>query len=193
MLCLDRMYLHNFWDTVNKTGPNDLEIIFPMLATYPAYLILPDSIALIMPSNGASDGNANCGGTTFIHTFVTILNTHPQSFFFIWRDSPQWARASSFPRFLDHTQWRTTVGRIPLDEWSARRRDLYLATQNTNNRHTCTSLAGFEPTVSTDERPQTCTLDGAATGTGFHDLLEGINTEWQKVMYTMSCPFPIHQ
>jgi hypothetical protein len=44
-----------------------------------------------------------------------------------WRDSPppQWAMASSFTRFLDHTQRRTTVGRTPLDEWSARRRDLY--------------------------------------------------------------------
>ena len=28
--------------------------------------------------------------------------------------SPQWARASSFTRLLDHTQRRTTVGRIPL-------------------------------------------------------------------------------
>jgi len=33
-----------------------------------------------------------------------------------WRDSPQWARASSFTRFLDHTQRRTTVGRTPLDD-----------------------------------------------------------------------------
>jgi hypothetical protein len=33
-----------------------------------------------------------------------------------WRDSPQWARASSFTKFLDHTQRRTTVGRTPLDE-----------------------------------------------------------------------------
>jgi len=28
----------------------------------------------------------------------------------------QWARASSFTRFLDHTQRRTTVGRNPLGE-----------------------------------------------------------------------------
>ena len=28
----------------------------------------------------------------------------------------QWVRASSFTGFLDHTQRRTTVGRIPLDE-----------------------------------------------------------------------------
>jgi len=33
-----------------------------------------------------------------------------------WRDSPKWARASSFTRFLNHTQRRTTVGRTPLDE-----------------------------------------------------------------------------
>jgi hypothetical protein len=39
--------------------------------------------------------------------------------------------------FLDHTQRRTTVGRTPLDEWSARCRDLYLTTHNTHNRQTC--------------------------------------------------------
>jgi len=54
----------------------------------------------------------------------------------IWRDSPappaQWAVASSFTRFLYHTQRRTTVGRTPLDEWSARFRDLYLTTLITN-------------------------------------------------------------
>jgi len=46
--------------------------------------------------------------------------------------------APSFLRFLDHTQRRTTVGRTPLDEWSARLRDLHLTTHNTLNRqHTC--------------------------------------------------------
>ena len=48
-----------------------------------------------------------------------------------WRSSPHWARASSFMRFLDHTQRCTTVGRTPLDEWSAYRRDLYLTTHTT--------------------------------------------------------------
>ena len=45
--------------------------------------------------------------------------------------APQCARASSFLRFLDHTQRRIAVGRTPLDEWSARRTDLYLTTHNT--------------------------------------------------------------
>jgi hypothetical protein len=53
-----------------------------------------------------------------------------------WRDSPRWDRASSFTRFIDHTQRRTTLGRTPLHEWSARRRDLYLTTHNTHNRQT---------------------------------------------------------
>ena len=42
------------------------------------------------------------------------------------------AMASSFTRFLDHTQRRTAVGRTPLDEWSDRRRDLYLTTLTTD-------------------------------------------------------------
>ena len=35
-----------------------------------------------------------------------------------WRDSPPWARASSFTRFLDHRQRCTTVNRTLLDESS---------------------------------------------------------------------------
>jgi hypothetical protein len=48
-----------------------------------------------------------------------------------WRNSQKWVRASSFTGFLDHTQRRTTVGRTPLDKWSARHRDFYLTTHNT--------------------------------------------------------------
>jgi hypothetical protein len=74
--------------------------------------------------------------------------------------------ASSFTRFLDHRQQRTTFGRTPPDEWSARRRDLYLKTHNTHNRQTSMSPSGFQPTISAGERPQTYALDRAATGTG---------------------------
>ena len=72
-----------------------------------------------------------------------------------WRDSHQLAMASSFSRFLDHTQRRTTVGRTPLDEWSARRKDLYLTTHNTLKRRMSVPPVGFETTISADERPQT--------------------------------------
>jgi hypothetical protein len=36
--------------------------------------------------------------------------------------------------FLDHTRRRSTVGRTPLDEQSARHSDLYLTTHDTHNR-----------------------------------------------------------
>jgi len=58
--------------------------------------------------------------------------------------APQWATASSFLMFLDHTQRRTTFGMTSLDVGSARRRDLYLTTHNTYNRQTSMNLVGFE-------------------------------------------------
>ena len=78
--------------------------------------------------------------------------------------------ASSFLRFLDHTQRRTTVGRTSLDEWSARRRDLYLTTHNTHNRKTSMPPVGFEPTTSAGEWSQTYALDRTATGTGHQEV-----------------------
>ena len=58
-----------------------------------------------------------------------------------------------FLMFLDHTQRRTTVGRTPLDERSARRRDLKLTTHDTHNRQISMPPVGFEPTISASERP----------------------------------------
>jgi len=56
-------------------------------------------------------------------------------FFLFGATTTLWARASSFTRFLDHTQRRSSVGRTLLDEWSARRRDLYVTTHNTYNKY----------------------------------------------------------
>jgi hypothetical protein len=58
------------------------------------------------------------------------------NFIFLWRCDPTRVMASSFLRFLHHTQRRTTVGRTSLDEWSVRRMDLYLTTHNIHNRQT---------------------------------------------------------
>jgi len=71
------------------------------------------------------------------------------------RCGPTLVMASSFLRFVYHTQLRTTLGRTPLDEWSARSRDLYLTTHNSHKRQTSMTAAGFEPTISAGERPQT--------------------------------------
>ena len=64
-------------------------------------------------------------------------------FFFCGAAAPTRVMAPSFLRFLDHTQRRTTVRRTPLDEWSARRRDLYPTTHNTHNRQTSMPPAGI--------------------------------------------------
>ena len=84
---------------------------------------------------------------------------HSPAAFFIWRKSPQWARASSFTRFLDHTTTHHTFGRTLLDKESARRRDFYLTTHNTHNRKISMPPMGFEPAISAGERPQTHILD----------------------------------
>jgi len=87
-------------------------------------------------------------------------------FFLLWRCDPTRVMASSFLRFLDHTQRRTTFCRTPLDEWSVCRRDLYLTTHNTHDKQTSMHPVEFEPTISAGEWPQTYALDGASTGTG---------------------------
>ena len=44
-----------------------------------------------------------------------------------------------------HTQWRKTVGRTPLDEWSALPRDLYLTTRNTQQQTDIHAPGGIRP------------------------------------------------
>jgi hypothetical protein len=98
-----------------------------------------------------------------INLYLNIVIKRPPPF---WRNSSQWARASTLTRFLDHTQRRTTVGRTRLDEGSARRRDLYLTTHDTHNRQISMHPVEFEPSISAGERPQSYALDRAVTGTG---------------------------
>jgi len=108
-----------------------------------------------------------------------VLSPHVREFFFFFGVlAPQWAGYSAFTRFLDHTQRRTTIGRNPLDKWSARRRDLYLATHNTHKRQASMPPVGFKPTVSAGERSQTHASDRAATGT---DLRWDSNPQYQQV------------
>jgi len=94
-----------------------------------------------------------------------IMGFFHDLFFCLWSNSLQWARTYSFTKFLDPTQRRITVGRTPLEEWSARRRDLYLTTNDTHNRQTMPPM-GVKHAISVGERPQTHALDRAATGTG---------------------------
>jgi hypothetical protein len=81
--------------------------------------------------------------------------------------------------------------RTPLDEWSARRRDLYLTTHNTQtNIH---APAGFDTTISL---VKTYALDRAATGTGtrqtsdyFWNSVLNYDAPWKTVRGDFLLPF----
>jgi hypothetical protein len=72
--------------------------------------------------------------------------------------------------YIPYWSWRTpthrhtTVGRTPLDEWSARSRELYLTTRNTHKRQNFMTPTGFEPQIRESGRPHTYALDVAANG-----------------------------
>jgi hypothetical protein len=91
----------------------------------------------------------------------------PSLGFFYWprRNSHSGPRPSHCRGFMI-TLRHTIFGRTPLDEWPARRRDLYLTTHNIRKRQTSMPPAGFEPTIPASQRPQTHALDHAATGIG---------------------------
>jgi hypothetical protein len=75
----------------------------------------------------------------------------------------KWSKGLEEGLFLARQPPVSRVGRNPLDEWSARRKDLYLTT---HNRKTTMPPVEFEPMISVGERPQTYALDRAATGNG---------------------------
>ena len=109
-----------------------------ILDIIPAFNIFLDFMRLVEPTAN----EINDIGLRTIIVFIYL-------FIFLWRCGPPRTIASLFLRFLDHTQWRITVGRAPLDEWS----DLYLTTHNNKHRQTSKPPAGFEPTVSAGELP----------------------------------------
>jgi hypothetical protein len=109
----------------------------------------------------------------FLNKFICVLSVYrgfPQYFFmsFFFYGSTALYRPGP-PRFVEvsRSHFRhTTVGRTPLDEGPARRRDIYLTTHNTHNRQTSMPTVGFEPTILVSERPKTHSVDRTATGIG---------------------------
>jgi len=107
---------------------------------------------------------SNCAECNECDFFLNHGATAPPS-------GPRPPHCLGFTTTLRHT----TLGRTPLDEWSAPRTDLYLTTHNTHNRQTSMPPVGFEPTIPAGERPQTHALDRAATGTGNESLIPCVN------------------
>jgi len=112
------------------------------------------------------------------------------TFFIVAPTTPSGPRPPHYRGFtiiLRHT----TLSRNPLDEWSARRLYLYLKTHNTHKKQTSTPPTGFEPTISAGERPQTHSLDSAATGTGLFYYLSYKNNKGIQVYSNFLFLYPI--
>jgi hypothetical protein len=78
---------------------------------------------------------------------------------------------------FEQSQWPThTLCRTPLEEGSARRRDLYLTTHNTSKRDTSMPPAGFVPAIPTSERQQNHALDHSTTRIGMRNT-DSLNTD----------------
>jgi hypothetical protein len=75
-----------------------------------------------------------------------------------------------------------TLGRTPLGERSARRRDLYLTPHNTHKRQRAIPPAGFEPAIPVSERLQTRAPERAAAGIGdsVGEVAGTAEREWQR-------------
>jgi len=73
----------------------------------------------------------------FLLLFQNLMPNNAHLFFgisFSMAQQPPVGHELLIIKGLTVTRRHTTVGRTPLDEWSARRRDLYLKTHNTRNR-----------------------------------------------------------
>jgi hypothetical protein len=85
-----------------------------------------------------------------------------------------------------------TVGRTPLDEWSARSRELHLITYNTHSRQISMPPLEFEPTISEGERPQNYALDRAATETDVWPYALQSNTWLVPYLKFLTCSETSH-
>ena len=93
------------------------------------------------------------------HKKITVRVSH--CLFFsplppFWCSGPCRARATSLLRFRDYTHTHTALGRTPLEERSARRRDLYLTTQHwqETNIHTPGGIRTHNPSKRTAADPR---------------------------------------
>ena len=129
-----------FWHSVEMLRPDSSVVLyFSKLGLY----LLP------LQSLYSFDNLSKCTLFAFLTYFISAAPTLLPyiTYIFTWavhiidhyvvepvvfgQTAPQWTRASLFTKLLDHTQRHTTVRTTPLDEWSARRRDLYLTTHST--------------------------------------------------------------
>jgi hypothetical protein len=99
--------------------------------------------------------------------FIQTFNKYgfSLSFFSHGTATPSGQRPPHCRRFTI-TLRHTTLGRTPLDEGSARRRDLYVTTYNTHKRQTSVTYGRIRKHNVSKRATADPLLDRAATGTG---------------------------
>jgi len=104
---------------------------------------------------------ASCG----IHITTKTVGSASGTILLIFHGSTALVKSRSpHRRGFTITLRHTTLGRISQYECSVRHRDLYLTTHNIYKREISMPPAIFEPKIPVRERPQTHTLDRAASG-----------------------------
>ena len=105
---------------------------------------------------------------TAAHTAGTSAYKTSNFFFFYCGASTQFWGIGSPLRGFTVTIKHTTLGRTPLEEWSAKRRGLYLLTYNNYKIQTSMPPAGFEPKIPASKRPQAYASDRAVSVTSWY-------------------------
>jgi len=108
-------------------------------------LILPYLSIAMVPGFLLTDGSNMKDGN---NSFSPMLQDSLVSFFFfLWRFDPIPGNGLPWKGFTISPIGHVTLGRTPLEEWSARRRDIYLTKYNTHNRQSSRPSTGFEPAI----------------------------------------------
>jgi hypothetical protein len=105
---------------------------------------------------------------SFTHPSPTLHNisNSERYFFSVYGTTAPNGPGAHHYRGFTITLRHTTLGRTPLDEWSARRRDLHLTTPTLpRGRHPCLRRES-NPAIPASERLQSHVVDQAATGIG---------------------------
>jgi hypothetical protein len=88
--------------------------------------------------------------------YMFVYRTIPHIFFPHGATAPSGSEPPHYRGFTITLKY-TTLGRTPLDEWSARCSNLNLATHNSYKRQKPMLFVGFEPAIASSDRPQRTT------------------------------------
>jgi hypothetical protein len=123
------------------------------------------SAGLFVHLNKLCDGNWKGVTAVSLHILPIWFKSHFPTF--SWLEKPLVGQGVLIIEVSrSHSPRHTTLGRTPLYEWLARRRDLYLSTHNTRKKQISMAPAGCERAVLASEGAQTHGLDFTAIGIG---------------------------